>query len=53
MWDVLSADFDPNITKEKCLDNVISNVNLGVLLFFTIVIIYNKPKYVLQKNLRI
>jgi hypothetical protein len=37
LWDVLSADFDPNITKEKCLDNVFSNVNPGIIVF-TIVI---------------
>jgi hypothetical protein len=26
MWDVLSADFDQTISREKCLKNVISNI---------------------------
>lgn len=34
MWDVLSGDFDPNITKEQCLDNVISNVHPGSIVVF-------------------
>lgn len=34
MWDVLSADFDTNITPEKCLDNVISNVKSGSIIVF-------------------
>jgi peptidoglycan-N-acetylglucosamine deacetylase len=29
MWDVLSGDFDPGITKEKCLDNVLKNATKG------------------------
>jgi peptidoglycan/xylan/chitin deacetylase (PgdA/CDA1 family) len=52
MWDVLSADFDPNITKEKCLDNVISNVNPGsIIVFHDSDKAYNKLKYVLPKTL--
>ncbi len=34
MWDVLSGDFDPNITVEKCFDNVISNANSGSIVVF-------------------
>jgi hypothetical protein len=29
MWDVLSADFDQTITKERCLKNVVSNIKPG------------------------
>ncbi|MCD6543211.1 MAG: polysaccharide deacetylase family protein, partial [Flavobacteriaceae bacterium] len=29
MWDVLSADFDQNISKEKCLKNVVKSVENG------------------------
>ncbi|GJM31680.1 MAG: polysaccharide deacetylase [Saprospiraceae bacterium] len=29
MWDVLSGDFDPNITPEQCLANVINNAGPG------------------------
>lgn len=34
MWDVLSADFDQTITPEKCLENVISNVDRGSIIIF-------------------
>lgn len=34
MWDVLSADFDTSITKEKCLENVISNICSGSIIIF-------------------
>lgn len=34
MWDVLSADFDEKITPEKCLNNVISNVESGSIIVF-------------------
>ncbi len=34
MWDVLSADFDTQITPEKCLKNVISSVKSGSIIVF-------------------
>lgn len=34
MWDVLSADFDQSISPEKCLENVIKNVQSGSLIVF-------------------
>lgn len=34
MWDVLSVDFDKNITPEKCLNNVIDNVENGSIIVF-------------------
>ena len=34
MWTVLSADFDPNITKEKCLKNVMSKTKNGAIVLF-------------------
>jgi peptidoglycan/xylan/chitin deacetylase (PgdA/CDA1 family) len=34
MWDVLSADFDQTISREKCLKNVISNVKTGSIIVF-------------------
>ena len=34
MWDVLSADFDTNISKEKCLDNVLNNTQSGSIIVF-------------------
>lgn len=34
MWDVLSADFDNNISPEQCLENVISNTTQGSIIVF-------------------
>jgi peptidoglycan/xylan/chitin deacetylase (PgdA/CDA1 family) len=34
MWDVLSGDFDKDITPEKCADNVISNIEPGSIVVF-------------------
>lgn len=34
MWDVLSGDFDPNITESQCLDNVINNAGPGSIVVF-------------------
>lgn len=34
MWDVLSADFDTNISKEDCLKNVLENTKKGSIIVF-------------------
>lgn len=34
MWDVLSVDYDKNITPEKCLENVIKNTASGSVIVF-------------------
>ncbi len=34
MWDILSADFDITISPEKCLENVISNIEPGSIIVF-------------------
>jgi peptidoglycan/xylan/chitin deacetylase (PgdA/CDA1 family) len=34
MWDVLSADFDTTIHKEKCLQNVLKNTKNGSIIVF-------------------
>lgn len=34
MWDVLSGDFDQEITKEQCLRNVIDNASEGSIVVF-------------------
>lgn len=34
MWDVLSADFDRTISKEACLDNVLSHLEAGSIIVF-------------------
>ena len=34
MWDVLSGDFDESLSKEKCLNNVISKTRPGSIIVF-------------------
>lgn len=34
MWDVLSGDFDPKTSPEKCLNNVINNITEGAIIVF-------------------
>jgi peptidoglycan/xylan/chitin deacetylase (PgdA/CDA1 family) len=34
MWDVLSGDFDPSISVEKCTSNVLKNVTNGSIIVF-------------------
>ena len=34
MWDVLSADFDSDVSEEKCLQNVLKNINPGSIIVF-------------------
>lgn len=34
MWDVLSYDFNPKITVEKCKENVLKNTSAGSIIVF-------------------
>lgn len=45
MWDVLSGDFDLNITPEKCYENVVKNTKRG-----SIVVFHDSKKA--EKNIR-
>lgn len=52
MWDVLSADFDKNISKEKCLENVVNNIQPGsIVVFHDSLKAEEKLRYVLPKVL--
>lgn len=52
MWDVLSADFDQQISPEQCLENVLRNVASGsIIVFHDSVKAYKNLKYVLPKTL--
>jgi peptidoglycan/xylan/chitin deacetylase (PgdA/CDA1 family) len=52
MWDVLSADFDTTISREQCLDNVLSNVKPGsIIVFHDSVKAFKNLEYVLPKTL--
>lgn len=52
MWDVLSADFDSSITKEKCCKNVISNIAPGsIIIFHDSIKAFKNLEYTLPKVL--
>jgi peptidoglycan/xylan/chitin deacetylase (PgdA/CDA1 family) len=52
MWDILSADFDHNVSQEKCLQNVLKNITSGsVIIFHDSVKAFPNLKYVLPKTL--
>lgn len=52
MWDVLSGDFDPNISNEQCLQNVLRNVAPGsIVVFHDSLKAKDKLEYVLPKAL--
>ena len=50
MWDVLSGDFDPKISPEKCYNNVIKNTKPGsVIVFHDSIKASENLKYALPK----
>lgn len=52
MWDVISFDFDQEISQEKCLENVLKNVQSGsVIVFHDSVKASTNLKYALPKTL--
>lgn len=52
MWDVLSADFDQNLSKEGCLENVLSNIESGsVIVFHDSIKAFKNLEYVLPRTL--
>ena len=54
MWDVLSEDYDDAISKEKCLENVINNMQSGsIIVFHDSVKAFPHLEYVLPKVLEI
>lgn len=53
MWDVLSADFDISILKEKCLENVVKNTKSGsIIVFHDSIKAFKNLEYVLPKALK-
>ncbi len=52
MWDVLSGDFDINLTPQKCLQNVINNAEAGsVIVFHDSTKAWSRMSYALPKVL--
>ena len=53
MWSVLSGDFDKNITREQCCENVLKNVERGsVVVFHDSEKAYEKLRYALPLVLK-
>lgn len=52
MWDVLSGDFDINLTPEKCLENVLQNIRPGsIVVFHDSTKAWNRMSYALPRVL--
>ncbi len=52
MWDVLSGDFDPSISNEQCLKNVLTKTQSGsIVVFHDSIKAFDKVQYVLPKFL--
>ena len=52
MWDVLSEDYNRNISPEKCVENVLKNVQSGsIILFHDSVKAFPNLEYALPKTL--
>ncbi|MDB5117471.1 MAG: Peptidoglycan/xylan/chitin deacetylase, PgdA/CDA1 family [Mucilaginibacter sp.] len=50
MWDVLSGDFDANLSPEKCLENVVKGVtNSSIVLFHDSLKAFDRMQYALPK----
>jgi peptidoglycan/xylan/chitin deacetylase (PgdA/CDA1 family) len=54
MWDIISYDFDAKISKEKCLENVLTNVKSGsIIVFHDSIKAFPNLEYTLPKMLEI
>ena len=53
MWDIIAFDFDREVSKEKCLDNVIRNIVPGsIVVFHDSVKASENMEYALPRTLR-
>ena len=53
MWDILSADFDANISAKTCLKNVKKNTESGsIVVFHDNIKSFDKLQYVLPRYLK-
>ena len=53
MWDVLSADYKKEISKEKCLENVLNNIESGsIIVFHDSIKAFQNLEFVLPKTLQ-
>lgn len=53
MWDVISYDFDTNVSGEQCLENILKNIESGsIIVFHDSQKAYKNLKYALPKTLK-
>ena len=53
MWDVLSGDFDVNLSPEKCYENVIKNTENGsIIVFHDSIKAFDRLQYALPKTIQ-
>ena len=53
MWDVLSGDFDVNLSVEKCYKNVIKNTENGsIIVFHDSLKAFDRLQYALPKTIQ-
>jgi len=53
MWDVLSGDFDINLSPEKCYQNVVKNVRNGsIIVFHDSLKAWDRLEYALPKTIK-
>lgn len=54
MWDVLSGDFDVNLSPEKCLQNVLKHTQNGsIVVFHDSLKAYERLEYVLPRVMEV
>ena len=54
MWDILTADFDVKISKEKCLENATRKVTSGsIIVFHDSIKAFSNLEYALPKTIQI
>jgi len=52
MWDIISMDYDPTVSPEECLNNVLENIETGsIIVFHDSIKAWKNLEYVLPKTL--
>jgi peptidoglycan/xylan/chitin deacetylase (PgdA/CDA1 family) len=52
MWDIISMDYDPTVSPEECLNNVLKNIESGsIIVFHDSIKAWKNLEYVLPKTL--
>ena len=52
MWDIISMDYNPTVSPEECLTNVLKNIESGsIIVFHDSIKAWKNLEYVLPKTL--